>query len=214
MSPFGTAARARARVAQGGAKPSRGRPPRAAPRGRSGGPTRARRGPPSLMPRETLTSSPRPVPAPAGGGRCRAVAQDRLDLAALGADPRAPGTRGRARRRGSRTARPGAVAPTTSPTVPPGPHVATRRATRRWSGSGGRVDRRVGGDDEVLELGRLGVRGPAQDVGVPVEALEERRDRLAARVRVDGHRIRARGGRTGRPRGAPRSSRCRRAWRR
>ena len=76
------------------------------------------------------------------------------------------------------------------------------------------VDRRVGGDDEVLELGRLGVRRPAQDVGVAVGAFEERGDRRSARVRIDGHRIGARADRTGRPPGAPRSSRCRRAWRR
>ena len=43
------------------------------------------------------------------------------------------------------------------------------------------VDGRIGRHDQVLELGRLGVGRPAQDVGVPVDALEERLDGLGRR---------------------------------
>ena len=81
------------------------------------------------------------------------------------------------------------MAPTTRPTVPPGPHVAAWRATRRWSGSAGAPVAAIRLDDQVLELGRVRVGRPAQDVGVAVGSLEQRGDRLAARVRIDRDRV-------------------------
>ena len=63
----------------------------------------------------------------------------------------------------------GAVAPTTSPTVPPGPHRWTRRATRAQSGSAGASRPRIRSDLEPLELAGARVRGPAQDVGEAID---------------------------------------------
>ena len=141
------------------------------------------------MPRETLTSRPRPVPAPAGD----AVAGPSRRTGSI-SPPWAPIP-------GTRKPRPGATAricvqlrgrrgadhEPDRPARAPGRGAPGDPQVERL---GGGVDRRVGGDDEVLELGRLGVRGPAQDVGVAVGAFEERRDRLTARVRVDGHGVR------------------------
>ena len=84
----------------------------------------------------------------------------------------------------------GAVAPTTSPTVPPGPHPRrmTGDAQVEGFGRGGRSGS-VGGDDQVLELRGLGIGGATQDVRVAVRAFVQRSDRLATRVRIDGHRV-------------------------
>ena len=55
----------------------------------------------------------------------------------------------------------------------------------------GRIAVRVLGDAEVLELTGARVRRPAQDVGEPVEPLQERGDRGLAEVWVHGDRVRA-----------------------
>ena len=60
--------------------------------------------------------------------------------------------------------------------MPRDPHVQRLRRS---------VDGRIGRHDQVLELGRLGVGRPAQDVGVAVDALEQRLDGPAAGVWVD-----------------------------
>ena len=161
------------------------------------------------MPRDTLTSSPRRAarrPAP----RLPGQREHRLDLAALRPDARdeerQPGAIGRIGASSS-----GAVAPTTSPTVPPGPQPA--RAARRAPRAARQARRPSSAHAQALELGRAGVRGAAQHVGEPVDALEERRERLLAEVRVDRDRVRAEAHRTRRPPAARPSSRCRRAWR-
>ena len=87
----------------------------------------------------------------------------------------------------------GAVPPTTRPTVPPGPQVAARRATRGGVARPGTPAVGVRLDHQVLELPRPGVGGPAQDVGEPVGPFEERGDRLLAQVRVDRDRVGAQG---------------------
>ena len=176
------------RVAQRGSRPTRRRPPRDARRGRCDGRPRRRRAAARAMPRDTLTSSPPPACRPAGA----AVAGPCASTGAI-SPPWAPTP-------GTRNARPGAsariaaisagaVAPTTRPTVPPGPHVAASRATRAHSGSAGWPADGIRGDLEALQLGGTGVRRAAQDVGEAVAALEERRDRLLAQVRVDGDRV-------------------------
>ena len=177
----GTVRRA-ARVAQGGAQPTRRRPPR---RARTGSPRtsvasrrrRARDARDDVD--EEAAAGPRRRPGASLAGPSR---EDRADLAALGADARDEERQARARSTGSprelgrrRAAddqrRPSRRAPAPRPAG----------ATRRWSGSAGRSVAGVRGDDQVLELAGARVGGPAQDVGEAVGALEQRRDRLAAR---------------------------------
>ena len=54
---------------------------------------------------------------------------------------------------------------------------------------GGRADRRIRRNDEVLQLARARVRGPAEHVGEALRAGEERRERAQPEVRVDGHGV-------------------------
>ena len=128
------------------------------------------------MPRETLTSRPPPAPAPRRRRRRRPVREDRLDVAALGPDAGheegQPGRDGPDRR----AARPAPSRRRPARPSRPGPSAAARRATRAVERLRGRAGRRVRGDDEVLELAGPRVGRPAQDVGEPVGALEERRD--------------------------------------
>ena len=143
------------------------------------------------IPRETLTSSPPPGRPPAGPSTARPCSRT-----GPSAPPCAPTP-------GTRNARPGAiariaasssgaVAPTTSPTVPPGPQCGDPSRDATVERLDGRVERRrPPATCEVLQLAGPGVGRPAQDVGEPVRSLEQRRDRLGAEVRVDGHRVRA-----------------------
>ena len=125
------------------------------------------------MPRDTLTSSPWPGWSPAGptdAGPCSRTGSTAPPWAPTpGTRNARPGASARIRASSS-----GAVAPTTRPTVPPGPQPVASRATRSWSRSAGRVGGRVRGDHEVLELARPGIGRPAQDVREPVGALEQR----------------------------------------
>ena len=85
------------------------------------------------------------------------------------------GTRAPGRSPGSRRVPPGAVAPTTSPTVPPG------SPARREPGDAGvqRLGRGTGqrrrGDIEILQLAGARVGRPAEQVGEAVRALDEGR---------------------------------------
>ena len=138
------------------------------------------------MPRETLTSSPRPA-APAAGpleaGPCASTGSIEPPCAPT------PGTRNGSTGAIDRIvdSSSGAVAPTTSPTVPPGPQPVASRATRSWSRSAGWPSRAC--DDQVLDLDRARVRRPAQHVREPVGPFDERRDRLGTEVRVDRDRV-------------------------
>jgi hypothetical protein len=99
----------------------------------------------SATPRETLTSRPPPGRTPAGGAIARPAASTGSTTPPCAP---IPGTRNASPGAMARIAASsaGAVAPTTRPTVPPGPHVVARRATRAQSGSvgaseaGGRPD--------------------------------------------------------------------------
>ena len=125
------------------------------------------------MPRDTLTSSPRP-------GWPRAGATDAGPCSRTGstAPPWAPTP-------GTRNASPGRERPDPRELV--GRRGTDDEADRAaGSPAGGQpgdalveplrgaVGGRVGGDFEVLELARPGVGGPAQHVGEPVGALEQR----------------------------------------
>ena len=131
-----TALRA-ARVAQGGVRPSRGRPSRAARRGRSCPASRLADGGAGDAARdvdEEAATRPR-------GGRARASPDRRARTGSI-SPPWAPIARdeerqARGHRPDRRAAPSGAVAPTTRPTVPPGPQ-----------------PRRAPGDAQVERLGR------------------------------------------------------------
>ena len=192
----------------------------------------ARRSPRSAAPRPapSPTAAPRDPPrdvddeaaARPAAGRARAVAGPAASTGSI-APPCAPtpGTRnarpgrdgaGGAELLGRRRAddQPGRPART--------PARRRSRATRAQSGSSGAANapsRVPGGrDPEALEVGRAGVRRAAQDVGEPVRALEVRRERLLAEVRVDRDRVEAEARRSTRRTGARTSCRCRRACRR
>ena len=141
------------------------------------------------MPRDTFTRRPPPGRPPAGAALASAILEDRVRLAALGADAGDQERQAGHDRPDRRRARPGRCAPTTRPTVPPGPQVAARRATRTVERLGREARVGVRGDHEVLELPRPGVRGAAEDVGEAVGSIDERRDRLGAEVRVDRDRV-------------------------
>ena len=153
---------ARARVAQGVARPSRAA---AAARRSPGSPRRPRSGRRggAAMPRETFTRRPPPGRPPAGRGGRRTVAQDRLDRRHPGRRCPGRGSRDRAPRPGSRRA---PRAPSRRPRARPfRPGPRSRHAGRPGGGAalGRRADRRVGRDDEVLELGRA--RGSRSGTG-------------------------------------------------
>ena len=133
---------AAARVAQGGVRPSRGRPPRRAPAGRVE-PLPASPDAAPAMPRDTFTSSPPPGRPPRRRRGRRPCRENRLHVPALGADARHEERQSGSDRADRPQAHRGAVAPTTRPTVPPGPQPAARRATRAWSGSAGASVARV-----------------------------------------------------------------------
>ena len=78
-------------------------------------------------------------PCSRAGGRRRAVGEHGVDLAALGADARDEEGQAGAIERGWRASSAGAVAPTTSPTVPPGPQQRRARATRARGLAGRRL---------------------------------------------------------------------------
>ena len=119
---------AAARVAQGGGPAHSAA---AAANTLDGSPGARPPAPAPAMPRDTLTSRPPPAGRQPAAARRGAIAR----APARSSPPWAPTPgheerRGPARSPGSRRARPGAVAPTTRPTVPPGPQPApgARRA--------------------------------------------------------------------------------------
>ena len=130
------------------------------------------------------------IPPAARSGRCpgATIGQHRLDRAALGADTgdeeRQAG-RDRADRADLGRGR-GSDHETHRPARSP-LHRSPGDPRPEWLG--GSLDPRVWRDDEVLEFAGAGVGGPAQDVGEAVGPLEERRDRLGAEVRADGHGV-------------------------
>ena len=105
----------------------------------AGGSSRAAR----AMPRDTLTSRPPPGGPPAGAAVAGPAASTGATSPPWAPTPGTRNARPGRDRRGSPPSSAGAVAPTTRPTVPPGPQPAARRATRAHSGSAGLPARRV-----------------------------------------------------------------------
>ena len=142
------------------------------------------------MPRDTLTSRPRPGREPVGP----AVAGPSRRTGSIsppwkprpGYEEAEPGCHGPDRLelgRGGRT-----DDQPDRPAGPPGRHVACHAQVERL---GRGAPGRVGGDFEVLEFAGIGVRRPAQDVRVAVRPFDQWRNGPAAEVRADGHGIRA-----------------------
>ena len=155
----------RSRVAQGVARPTRGGRAR---RARPGLPDAVVQGRPGDAPRDVDEQA---AAGPAAGRRGRAPDRRRGPAPTRRPGRRRPG-RGTARpgrSPGSSASSAGAVAPTTRPTVPPGPQSRRRRATRSCRRSAGAPVAGSAATTQVLQLAGARVGGAAQDVGEPVE---------------------------------------------